>query len=89
MILNPSTSSSHFWFSMYSIIVFSSTAPTVAQKYPRAHRCCPQYRLRKCGNSSCNRREDFPFTYCTNFAGDNCGGAATVRARDPARSLPG
>jgi hypothetical protein len=30
---------------------FSSTAPTVAQKYSRAHRCCPQYRLRKCGNS--------------------------------------
>ena len=57
---------------MYSIIVFSSSAPTVAQKYPRAHRCCPQYRLRKCGNSSCNRRDDFPFTYCTSFAGDNC-----------------
>ena len=24
------------------LIVSSSTAPTLAQKYPRAHRCCPQ-----------------------------------------------
>ena len=26
---------------MYAITVFSSTAPTVAQKYPPAHRCWP------------------------------------------------
>ena len=41
MILNPSTSSSHRWFSIYSRIVCSSTAPTLAQSYTRAHRCCP------------------------------------------------
>ena len=32
VILNPSPSSSHFWLSMYLLIVSSSTAPTVAQK---------------------------------------------------------
>jgi hypothetical protein len=64
---------------MYSMIIFSSTAPTVVQKYPRAHRCCPQYRFRRCGKSSCNRRDDFLFTYCTSFAGDNSGGADTSR----------
>ena len=62
---------------MYSRTVCSSTAPTVAQKYPRAHRCCPQNFFRKCGNSSCSRLDDLPFTYCTSFAGDSCGGAAT------------
>jgi hypothetical protein len=31
---------------MYCLIVCSSTAPTVAQKHPRAHRCCPQYLFR-------------------------------------------
>jgi hypothetical protein len=62
---------------MYSMIVFSSTAPTVAQKYPRAHRGCPQYRWRRWGNSSCNRRDDRPLMYGTSLAGDSCGGAAT------------
>jgi hypothetical protein len=57
---NPWSSSSHFCSSMYSRIVFSSTAPTVAQKYPRAHRCWPQYRFRRCENSSCSRRDDRP-----------------------------
>lgn len=42
VIWNPWSSSSHFCPSMYSRIVFSSTTPTVAQKHPRAHRCCPQ-----------------------------------------------
>jgi hypothetical protein len=41
VILNPWSSSFHFWFSMCSRIVCSSTAPTVAQKFPRAPRCCP------------------------------------------------
>lgn len=59
---------------MYSMIIFSSTAPTVAQKYPRAHWCCPQYRFRKCRNASCSRRDNRPLTYCTNFAAANCGG---------------
>lgn len=60
---------------MYSRIVFSSTAPTVAQKLPRAHRCCPQYRLRNSGNSSCSRRAYRPLMYCTSLAGANCAGA--------------
>jgi photosystem II stability/assembly factor-like uncharacterized protein len=63
--------------SMYAITVFSSTAPTVAQKYPRAHRCCPQYRLRRCWKSRCNIRDDRPFRNCTSFAGANWGGATT------------
>jgi hypothetical protein len=29
----------------------------------------PQYRFRTSGNSSCNRHDDRPFRYCTNFAG--------------------
>ncbi len=62
---------------MYFLIVSSSTAPTVAQKYPRAHRCCPQYRFRNSPNSSCSRRDDLPFTYCTSFDGASCGGADT------------
>lgn len=67
--------SDHFWFSIYLRIVCSSTAPTVAQKYPRAHRCCPQYHFRSSGNSSCSLCDDRPLMYCTNFAGDSCGGA--------------
>src|ERR1700716_396162 len=51
------------------MIVFSSTAPTVAQKYPRAHRCCPQYRFLRAGNSSCRRRDERPLMYCTIFDG--------------------
>jgi hypothetical protein len=54
---------------MYFLIVSSSTAPTLAQKYPLAHRCCPQYRFRSSGNSSCSFRDDRPFKYCTSFAG--------------------
>jgi hypothetical protein len=38
VILNASASSSHFWFSMYPMIVF---VPTVAQKCPRAHNAAP------------------------------------------------
>ena len=62
---------------MYSRMVFSSTTPTVAHKYPRAYGCCPQYRFRSSGNSSCKRRDDRPLMYCTIFAGDNSGGADT------------
>ena len=32
---------------MYCLMVCSSTVP---QKYPRAHKCCPQYRFRNSGN---------------------------------------
>ena len=31
---------------MYCLMVCSSTVP---QKYPRAHKCCPQYRFRNSG----------------------------------------
>ena len=77
MTWNPSTSSSHFWLSMYSRTVCSFTAPTVAQKYPRAHRCRPQHLLRRCENSSCSLLDDRPCTYCTSFDGAKCGGADT------------
>ncbi len=60
-------------------IVASSIAPTVAQKYPRAHRCCPPYRFPNSPNSSCNRRDDLPFRCCTSFDGANGGGADTSR----------
>ena len=39
--------SSHLWFSMHSQTDFLSTALTVAQKYPRAHRCWFTCRLRR------------------------------------------
>ena len=45
---------------MHSRTACSSTAPTVAQKSPRPHSRYPQYRFRKCGNSSCNRRDERP-----------------------------
>src|ERR1700685_1178436 len=60
---------------MQALIVASSTAPTVAQKYPRAHMCCPQYRFRSSGNSACRFRLDRPLMYCASFAGDSTGGA--------------
>jgi hypothetical protein len=59
---------------MYPLIVASSTAPSVAQKYPRARKSCPQYRLPNSGNSSCSRCDDRPLMYCTNFVGDRQGG---------------
>jgi hypothetical protein len=37
----------------------------------------PQYRLRSCGQSPCNIRDDRPFRNCTSLAGANCGGATT------------
>jgi hypothetical protein len=74
VILNPWSSSSHFWLSMYALIVASSTAPTVAQKYPRAHMCWPQYRFRSSGNSACRCRLDRPLMYCASFDGDTTGG---------------
>lgn len=60
MILKPWSSRSHFWLSMHSMIAFPFTAPTVAQKYPRTHTYCPQYRFRKWKNSSFNRCDDRP-----------------------------
>ncbi len=60
---------------MYALIICSSTAPTVAQKYPHAHKCWPQYLLRNSGNSSWSFRDDRPLMYCTSFAGARCGGA--------------
>src|SRR6516225_2028566 len=60
---------------MYAWIVGSSTAPTVAHKYPRAHRGGPQYRLPNSGNSSGNFRHDRPGMYGTSFAGARCGAA--------------
>ena len=76
MILKPSSSWSHFCDSMYCITVFSSTAPTVAQKYPRAHRCWPRT---ACGGAGtlAQQRDDRPFRNCTSFAGANCGGTTT------------
>ena len=53
---------------MYSRTVSSFTAPTVAQKSPRAHRCRPQNRLRRCGHSSRRRRDERPGTCCARSA---------------------
>jgi hypothetical protein len=46
------------------LTVFSSTAPTVAQKHPWAHS----------GKSRWSMRDDRPFKNPTSFAGANCGG---------------
>ena len=55
---------------MYSSIVSLSTAPTVPQKYPLAHICCPQYLFFNSGNSSCINFDDLPFKYCIIWLGD-------------------
>ena len=63
-------SSSFPWFSTYFLMVSSSTCPTVPQKYPRAHICCPQYLFFNSGNSSCSKCDDLPFRYCAIWLGD-------------------
>src|SRR6185437_2108772 len=73
---------------MYALIVASSTAATVAQKYPRAHMCCPQYRFLSSGNSACRWRLDRPFTYCTSFEGDKIGGADNNRCMWSGETAP-
>ena len=73
---------------MFSRTVCSSTAPTVAQKYPLAHRCGPQIFSRRCGNSSCSRLDDLPCTYCASFDGASCGGAATSMCTWSADTVP-
>ena len=42
-------------------MVSSSTTPTVPQKYPLAHICCPQYFFLISGNSSCSMCDERPF----------------------------
>src|ERR1051325_2241008 len=64
---------------MYAWICSVVISPVVLQKYPRAHRCCPQYRFFRCENSCCSSRDDRPFRYCTIFAGLNTGGLDTSR----------
>lgn len=66
-----SVGSSRPWFLMYSSIVFWSTSPTVPQKYPRPHICCPQYLFLSVGYSSCNIRDERPFRYCMIWLGDS------------------
>src|SRR5699024_6576408 len=48
--------------------------PTVAQKYPLAHKCCPQYFFFSSENSSCNNLDDLPFRYCSILLGAILGG---------------
>ena len=49
--------------------------PDVATKYPRAHRCYPQYLFFNSWNSHCNFLLLFSFIYCTTFDTDRYGGA--------------
>jgi len=66
-------SSFHFCSSMYCSIISSVTAPAVAQKYPRAHMCCPQYRRLSSSYSICSFRDQRPFRYCTSLHGASDG----------------
>ena len=55
-------------FSMY-LDCFFCYCPTVAQKYPTAHKYCPQYFFLISGNSPCNSFDDLPLRYCTILLG--------------------
>ena len=48
--------------------------PDVVEKYPRAQKRQPQYRLRSSGNSIWIRRDERPLILCMTFARDNFGG---------------
>ena len=69
-ILNRSFVSRSVWLLIYFSIISLSTLPTVAQKYPLAHKCCPQYRFFSSGNSSCISLDDLPLRYCAFSLGD-------------------
>ena len=73
-ILNISFTIGSSWFSIYFRIVSSVTLPTVAQKYPLDHKCCPQYLLFNSWYSSCISLDVLPFKYCTILLGDTLGG---------------
>src|SRR5262250_2781495 len=72
--LKASSGSGAFWFLMYSAHTSSVTFPLLATQYPRAHRCCPQYLLRKLANSASSLWELRPFRYCTARDTDRLGG---------------
>ena len=78
--MSPSTvklSASSLCLSIYSFIISSVIAPTVAQKYPLAHKCWPQYLFLNCGYSSWSILELLPLRYWTIFAGARLGGHDT------------
>ena len=73
-IRNVSSFRSFPWFSMYSLMISSVSDPTVLQKYPGAHKCCPQYRFLRSWNSSCSIFDERPFRYCSILLGAIVGG---------------
>jgi len=62
------------WPRMYSAIASSVTLPLDATKYPRAHKCRPQYCFWMCRNSIISFREIFLLMYCMILLGDIVGG---------------
>ena len=65
------------WCSRYCLIISSVICPTVAQKYPRAQKCRPQYLFFRCGNSSNNRLAVLPLIRLIISLGAIVGGALT------------
>ena len=62
------------WFYIYSLIILSVITPTLLQKYPLAHKCCPQYLHFKSLYSYNKALELLLFICCTIFEIDKLGG---------------
>ena len=76
-ILNSSFGLGSKWCSRYCLIISSVICPTVAQKYPRAQKCRPQYLFFRCGNSSNSRLAVLPLIRLIISLGAIVGGALT------------
>ena len=73
---------------MYRFHTSSVTFPLVHTQYPRAHKCCPQYRFLSAENSDNSLCELLPFKYCTARDTEICGGIPSACARDPGSPTP-
>jgi hypothetical protein len=94
VILNSSSSSSHFGFSIQVLTVLRQPRPPVAKIAARPHMLALEP-LRRSENSACSCLGDLVLMYCASFAGprgvrpavNGCGLAIQVPARLPRLAL--